>query len=130
MLNLHGIIDIGRSPMFGTSRKNQIFIDIPQRGCLTEKIDQIRDNLTSYGEWQTKHSWDNSYTWTNFKISAVKKNGLKLFKVHVKCDFELSCLCPTVERAVQMACLYQKFIESASENIGWPTWASKTQLEP
>ena len=115
--------------MFGSKKEKQILIDIPQSDCLTDQVDTIREQLTSSGEWQTKHNWD-GYAWTDFKITKEKRNGSHLFKVKVKCDYELSCLCPTIERAVQMACVYQKFIESASEHLGWPTWVSKTQLEP
>ncbi len=114
--------------MFGIIKEKQILIEIPKNNCLSDKIDNISSLLLKTGEWKTKHNWDN-YACTNFKITKVNSNGSNLFKVDVKCGYELSCMCPTIERAVQIACLYQNYIESSFKQLGWPTWVSKTQPE-
>lgn len=86
--------------------------------------DSIAKKVAAEGVWEASEEW-RIFTVTNFKILQIKKDRKSWFRVEVKCDHEFSCHCPTLERAMQMARLYQGIIRESFHQLGWPSWEEK-----
>lgn len=110
--------------MFGIKKKeDSYFKELLENACLPTEDNVIKSSIEENGMWEESEEWRIS-TWTDFKISKIEKDGEVWFKVEVKCDHEFTCHCPTIERAIKMAALYQKMIMTMLYQIGWPSWVT------
>jgi hypothetical protein len=81
------------------------------------------------GYWEEHDEWRIS-TVTTSRIEPVERDGKSLFRVTVRCDYELCCSTPTLERAVEFVGIYKGLITHLFGTFGWPSWAAKNRLEP
>uniref|UniRef100_UPI0031404113 hypothetical protein n=2 Tax=Alteromonas TaxID=226 RepID=UPI0031404113 len=91
--------------MFET--KESFLADLAEKGHLNTSKSEILRAIAEFGNWQEFEEWRIS-TVTEFNISIEKFKNEDWFKVTVKCDYEFSCVCPTIERAMEMAGMYQQ----------------------
>ncbi len=111
--------------MFG--KEDTYLADLAERGYLNTSKEDILDAIKSKGMWHEYEEWRIS-TVTEFKILPEKFKDENWFRVIVKCDYEFSCVCPSIERAIEMAGLYQQLVMNMMVQVGWPSWASKTSV--
>lgn len=88
-------------------------------------IPEILGALKQYGIWERAVEWSDSASFMN-RIEHVDFEDMSLFKVNVSCGHNFSCLCPTIERAVECMQLYQGMIKEAFYQAGWPSWKGTT----
>ncbi len=93
----------------------------------TERINQIRNSIEENGFWEDFVEWRIS-TITESRISSIERSGKKWFKVQVKCDYEMVCECPTLERAVELLSIFELLIVDLFYSVGWSSWASQDSL--
>ena len=96
---------------------------LAEKGVLAGEKDAVLAALEDSGKWEQCIEWRIS-TYTETTISYEMLNGEKCFRVYVKCDHEFSCLSPTIERALEMAGLYQQLIFKLFHQVGWASWES------
>lgn len=113
--------------MFGNNDK--FLADLAKKGYLNTSKDEILKAIAETSNWQEFEEWRIS-TVTEFNIGTEKFKDEDWFRVTVKCDYEFSCVCPTIERAIEMAGMYQQLIMHLSNQVGWPSWASINSVEP
>ena len=63
-------------------------------------------------------------------IRARGEPGHCAYDVRVECDYVFEAHCPTLTRAVEIGATYEALVPKLWRELGWPSWASKTQLEP
>ena len=96
---------------------------LAEKNVLAEEKDAVLAALEKSGKWEQFIEWRIS-TYIETTISYEMFKDEKRFRVHVKCDHEFSCLSPTVERALEMAGLYQQLIFKLFRQVGWASWES------
>lgn len=101
---------------------------LAKRGYLPVSTDVVAAAVEKDGLWHHYEEWRIS-TITEFKISKEPFTDREKYRVFVKCDYEFGCVCPTLERAIEMAGLYQQLIMNLFAQVGWPSWASKASIE-
>ena len=111
--------------MFG--KEDTYLADLAKRGYLNTTKEDILAAIESKGQWHEYEEWRIS-TVTEFQIYPEKFKDESWFRVFVKCDYEFSCVCPNIERAIEMAGMYQQMIMNLMTQVGWPSWASKTSV--
>jgi len=89
----------------------------------------IEAAILEQGYWEEHVEWRIS-TVTSSRIEPVEKDGRRWFKVTVTCDSSMSAHCPTLARAIEYAGVFRRLQKDLFASIGWPSWASKTKLEP
>jgi hypothetical protein len=94
-----------------------------------ERLDEVRDAVERDGRWERHVEWRIS-TVTSMRIERTGESGYRRYHVRVECDHVFSAHCPTLRRACEVADLYEQLMPSLWERFGWPSWASRTQLEP
>jgi hypothetical protein len=109
--------------------KESFLADLAEKGHLNTSKSEILRAIAEFGNWQEFKEWRIS-TVTEFNISIEKFKNEDWFKVTVKCDYEFSCVCPTIERAMEMAGMYQQLIMHLFNQVGWPSWASISSVNP
>ena len=110
-------------------KKEETYLsNLAKRGYLPVSNGVIAAALEKDGLWHHYEEWRIS-TITEFKISKEPFTGGEKYRVFVKCDYEFGCLCPTLERAIEMAGLYQQLIVNLFAQVGWPSWASKARIK-
>jgi len=113
--------------VFGS--KDKFLADLAKKGHLNTSKNEILSAIADSGNWQEFEEWRIS-TVTEFNIGSEKLKDEDWFRVTVKCDYEFSCVCPTIERAIEMAGMYQQLIMHLFNQVGWPSWASISSVEP
>lgn len=76
----------------------------------------------------THHQWRIS-TVTSTLIERTGEPAYRAYRVQVECDYMLEAHCPTIERAAEIAHVYQALILPLWKKYGWPSWKSRTELE-
>ena len=104
--------------------KEDYFVTLAKSASLPDSPSIITKSINENGHWENSEEW-RIFTETNYKITKIKKEKKFWFRVEVRCDHEFSCHCPTVERAIEMAGLYQEIIRESFYQIGWPSWEAK-----
>ena len=99
-------------------------------GVSTINHEEVADAITAAGRWSRDNEWRIS-TVTSTEISrtddAIRH---RKYKVRVECDFILEAYCPTITRAIEIATAYELLIQRLWHELGWPSWASKRELDP
>ncbi|MDH5433961.1 MAG: hypothetical protein OEY19_08440 [Gammaproteobacteria bacterium] len=113
--------------MFGKNKDDTYFSRLIKQGYIPADSATIAQAIDKEGFWADSEEWRIS-TYTDYKISKIEKNDEIWFKVEVKCDHEFTCHCPTLDRAIEMTCLYSGMISTMFYQIGWPSWVSINQL--
>lgn len=90
---------------------------------------EIRDEVARTGRWQRHEEWRIS-TVTSLLIERTGEPGYRKYLVRVECDYVLEARCPTLSRAIEIAHLYEQLIPCFWQRYGWPSWASRSELEP
>ncbi|MFN8053248.1 MAG: hypothetical protein U0Q22_17535 [Acidimicrobiales bacterium] len=86
--------------------------------------------IREVGYWEEVVEWRISTT-TAFRIEReVDPSGRRWFKVSATCDHEMTCRCPTLERAMEMMSVYDRLIMDMFWTLGWASWAARRRLEP
>ena len=100
--------------------EDQYFINLLKNGYIPDDINAIKAAIDENGSWQAVEGWRIA-TDTEFKIYMVEKYDKEWYRVEVKCDYEFMCNCPSLEKAIEMAKLYQAMIENMYHQLGWPS---------
>jgi len=106
------------------AKREDFFELLAKETPLPESPDAISKEIAAKGAWEASEEW-RIFTVTNFKISKIEREGKSWFRVEVRCDHEFSCHCLTLERAIQMARLYQGIIGESIYQLGWPSSEEK-----
>lgn len=80
---------------------------------------EVEGALAQGDRWQRRQEW-RVMTEMEMSISRVFVDGKTLFRVEVRCGYEMSCLCPTVDRAVLMLRIYAQLVPDLYFVNGWP----------
>ena len=89
---------------------------------------EVRDAVTRTGKWEQHVEWRIS-TVTSSRIERTTEPGYRKYRVRVECDYEFEARCPTLSRATEVAYMYEQLIPRLWQRYGWPSWASRSQLE-
>ena len=89
---------------------------------------EVRDAVERTGRWERHEEWRIN-TVTSLLIERTGEPGWRKYRVQVECDYVLEARCPTLARAVEVAYIYEHLIPRLWQRHGWPSWASRTQLE-
>ncbi len=81
------------------------------------------------GYWEEHEEWRIS-TVTTLRIEPVDKDGTRWSKVTVSCDASMTAHCPTIDRAIEFAGMFERLHQDLFWTVGWPSWASPDQLKP
>lgn len=92
-----------------------------------ERVNAVYEALAADGFWEEHNEWRIS-TVTSMRIEPVDRSGTRWLKVSVSCDAEMVAHCPTVERAVEFAGIFERLHQDLMWTVGWPSWASREQL--
>ena len=90
---------------------------------------EIRDAVERTGRWERHVEWRIS-TVTSLLIERTAEPGYRKYRVRVECDYVFEAQCPTLERAIEIAHVYEELMPRFWVKYGWPSWASRTELEP
>ncbi|HYD82383.1 MAG TPA: hypothetical protein VEC06_21475 [Paucimonas sp.] len=93
------------------------------------RVRAVSAAIAEKGYWEERYEWRIN-TETEARIEPVRFLGRQFFQVSVKCDQEFLCRCPTIARAVEFLGVYEELAMATFEQLGWPSWASRTRLEP
>jgi hypothetical protein len=93
------------------------------------QIEAIADAIDRDGYWEQHVEWRIA-TVTSTRIERTGEPGHHAYRVRVECDYVLEAECPTVPRAAGIAHAYAAVIVRLWQELGWPSWASSTQLKP
>ena len=82
----------------------------------SEIFNAIEENkeFIEYAEWRMG-------TCAEIKISLSITSGDPKYDVSVIYDYNFSCTCPTLDRAIEMAGLYMQLLIKLDQQIGWPS---------
>src|SRR6266851_2888874 len=73
------------------------------------------------GKWETHDEWRIS-TVTSTRIERTGQPAWRAYHVRVECDYVLEADCPTIERAADIAHMYQALVIQVWKQHGWPRW--------
>jgi hypothetical protein len=110
------------------------FVDIPYLQDLSNvarvryDLNEIRQAISANGYWEKHDEWRIS-TVMSKRIELAKRAGRSGFTVRVNCDHDLQCHCPTLERAIEFLGVYDGLVQDLFYTLGWPSWATKTQMD-
>lgn len=88
-----------------------------------ERVDQIRAAIQTQGFWEDWAEWRIS-TITHTRIDPLGP-GRGGYQVRVECDQQMSCICPTLERAIEFLGIYEHLIADLFWTVGWPSYAHR-----
>lgn len=98
-----------------------------------ERLREVQASIDAQGFWEEFVEWRIS-TVTMLRIERVRKRVLNedadWYRVRVHCDMEMTCECPTVERAVEYLGVFERLIADLFWTLGWPSWAAYGRLKP
>ncbi|MBU2569024.1 MAG: hypothetical protein KJ725_03115 [Gammaproteobacteria bacterium] len=110
-----------------SKKEDKYLAELSKSGYLETPREEIQTSIEKKGYWQEYEEWRIS-TITEFKIEKEPFKDEMWFRVFVKCDYEFGCVCPTLDRAIEMAVMYQQLIMRLFVQVGWPSWASKEHV--
>ncbi len=89
---------------------------------------EVREAIDRSGRWERHEEWRIS-TVTSLLIERTGEPGYRRYRVQVECDYVLEARCPTLSRAIEIAHVYERLVPRLWQAHGWPSWASRSQLE-
>ena len=89
---------------------------------------EVREAVERSGRWERHDEWRIS-TVTSSLIERTGEPGYRRYRVRVECDYVLEARCPTLSRAIEITHVYQYLVPRLWRAHGWPSWASRSQLE-
>jgi len=104
--------------------------DEARRTWTPARIAEIAEEIRRTGYWQETVEWRISTETTSRIEIDPYKHGRRWFKVTVRCDSEIVCHAPTLERAVEFMGLHQRLIMDEFYTLGWASWAARNRPEP
>ncbi|HEX8174978.1 MAG TPA: hypothetical protein VF543_07650 [Pyrinomonadaceae bacterium] len=93
-----------------------------------ERLRKVVSAINEQGFWQEVVEW-RIFTETIMRIEPEERDGIVWYKVSVKCDAEMVCRCPTIERAVEFLGVFERLTVDLFWSLGWPSWVAKNQFE-
>ena len=102
---------------------------IALRGRDPIRIQEIKAALEATGRWEETFEWRISTVRTS-TIELAEEHGRSWYRVRVENGVEASCLCPTIERAVEYLAVIEKLTAELFYALGWSSWAEKGKLMP
>jgi hypothetical protein len=94
-------------------------LNLLKEGSLSATGDEIAEAIRSGGLWVDHQAWRPAAS-SEIAIIGEIRDGVPWYRVNVSCGYDLHCLCPTLERAIEMAGLFQQLIVKLDEQIGMP----------
>ena len=93
-------------------------------------LGEVIASVTAGGRWSRNQEWRIS-TVTSTEISATgEPERHRAYRVRVECDSTFEAHCPTIERTIEVAERYETLVVELWSSLGWPSWASRRELEP
>ena len=96
--------------------KDDYFKKLMNRGALDASITEIETAIKSAGKFTEYAEWRMG---TCAEVT-IASEGDK-FRVAVNYDYNFSCTCPTLEKAIKMAGLFVQMLIKLDEQVGWPS---------
>ena len=103
-------------------------IDPKHEPAYAKELAEICSAISQTGVWHEDDEWRIS-TWFSSTIERKSIEAKDWYYVSVECDGqELSCRCPSIEKAFAFLRLYQKMIVEQFYSVG-PPWADNRAVE-
>jgi hypothetical protein len=93
------------------------------------RLDAIAESIRTAGYWEETVEWRIS-TVTTMRIDIETHRDRPWYGVSVKCETDLTCHAPTLERAVEYLGVFERLTMDLFWSLGWASWAAKGRLEP
>lgn len=96
----------------------------------TPTADEINDaekQIAEKGFWSESREWK-LMTATDCSIEPYVQEGRTMYKVKVKCEFEITFPAATIERAILFKKIYEAMQQKLYADLGWSSYKSKDQL--
>ena len=98
-------------------------------GRVHPRLQEIAAAVERTGIWEDKVEW-RIFTVAQLRVDKIDREGKPWYRVSVKCDHEMVCVAPTLERAVEFLGVYEHLVRDLFWTLGWPSWASPKKPEP
>lgn len=98
-------------------------------GSVPDRLPEVRKAIMETGRYFETIEWRISTT-TVLTVEPVEVRGKRWYRASASCDHEFVCHAPTIERAAQFLHTYEQMIHDMFYALGWPSWASRTVLDP
>jgi hypothetical protein len=94
------------------------------------------DALASHGNWKDVVEWgvgketvSRIERFSGPMYAGVQQTPGPWYDVSVKCDWELRCRCPSVDRAVEWPGIFEEMVWDLYGTLGWASWAARDRME-
>jgi hypothetical protein len=94
-----------------------------------ELLREIKAAIDRDGVWEDEGEWRIS-TYMTRRVEPVEVHDRRWFEVTVKSDTTLTCLAPTLERALEFMFVFERLVMDLFWTLGWPSWAARREVEP
>lgn len=90
------------------------------------RLEEVSEIVEKKGYWEENIEWR---IFTNMKLRITKTDYIESerYEVAVKCDYQLTAHCPTIERALEFVGIYEILVMDMWRTFGWPSWKSKNE---
>ena len=106
--------------------ENEYFLNLLKDGRLSASREDIAGAIRNAGLWVDHQAWRPAASSETAIIGEVH-DGVPWYRVNVSCGYDLHCMCPTLERAIEMAGLFQQLIMKLDEQVGMPSEGRATE---
>ena len=96
--------------------EDKYFKKLMEAGSLEASKSEIVNSVESTGKFTEYAEWRMG-TCAEVKIEKKESN----YRVNVTYDYEFTCTCPSIEKAIQMAGLFVQMLIKLDQQIGWPS---------
>src|SRR5262249_25824535 len=99
------------------------------RGRDPIRIQHVKAAIEATGRWEETFEWRIS-TVRTATIQRTEEHGRPWYRVGVENGVNVSCLCPTIERAVEYLAVLEDLTAELFYALGWSSWAAQGKLMP
>ena len=91
-------------------------------------IEEVSTAIQSAGRWERTEEWRIS-TYITSWIEPIELEGQKWYRVTVENGTDTSCVCPTINRAIEYLYVLERVTIDLFWALGWSSWAEKARLK-
>jgi len=102
-----------------TSNSVPYLKELSEKAKKARRIEAVQAAIESKGYWEDAPEW-RIFTQTHLRIEPVDKNGQRWYRVQASCEHEMSCLSPTIQRAIEFLGVYEQLIQDLFWTLDWP----------
>ena len=82
------------------------------------------------GRWSRDNEWRISTVTTTEIARTSNPERYLRYRIRVECSFVFEAHSPTLTRAIEVAARFERLAQELWREIGWPTWATRDELDP